>query len=298
MTAPAFAPALESTTAEPRPARRPRGGFRATLHLELAEALRAKWFLFYALVFFGLVITMLVTGLTDSRVMGFTGLSRLLVVYTQLAMAILPVFVLVSTVRSLAGDREAGVFEYILALPISIGAWYAGRLAGRFIATALPVLGAALFAVAVGAARGAPIPWTELLFELSLLVALVWCFVGLGFFISAVSRSVDTAQTAAFVLWLALVLALDLILLGLLIREQVPAETVVTLALANPLQVFRTASMLIFDPQFVLLGPTAYVILDLFGRVGFLVYAFAYPIALGALAALAGHAILKHADLP
>ena len=29
-------------------------------------------------------------------------------------MAILPVFVLLTTVRSVAGDREAGVFEYML----------------------------------------------------------------------------------------------------------------------------------------------------------------------------------------
>jgi hypothetical protein len=50
-------------------------------------------------------------GITESRIMGFTGLSRLLVTYIQLSMAILPVFVLVTTVRSVAGDREAGVFE-------------------------------------------------------------------------------------------------------------------------------------------------------------------------------------------
>ena len=62
---------------------------------------------------------------------GFTGLSRLMLTYIQLSMAILPIFVLITTVRSLAaGDREAGVFEYLLALPVPLGAWYWGKLAG------------------------------------------------------------------------------------------------------------------------------------------------------------------------
>lgn len=292
-------PGFEASLVEAPGRRAPRrSGFVATMRLEVAEALRAKWFLFYSLVFFGLVAVMLVFGLTESRVMGFTGLSRLLVTYTQLAMAILPVFVLISTVRSLAGDREAGVFEYMLALPVGIGAWYGGRLIGRFLVTALPVVLAVLIAIGYGAARGVAVPWRELGLELGLLVTLVWCFVGIAFLISALSRSTDTAQTAAFLIWLTLVLALDLVLLGLMIRGQAPVETIVGVALANPLQVFRTASMLIFDPQLVLLGPTAYVILDLFGRTGFVVWAFAYPIFLGAMAAGLGYWIFRRADLP
>ncbi len=43
-------------------------------------------------------------------------------------------------------------------------------------------------------------------------------------------------------------------------------------ALANPLQVFRTGAMMLFDPQLVLLGPSAWIILDTFGNTGYLVY--------------------------
>ncbi len=71
--------------------------------------------------------------------MGFTGLSRLLVTYIQLSMAILPVFVLITTVRSVAGDREAGVFEYLLSLPVGLAAWFWGKLLGRFVVVFLPV---------------------------------------------------------------------------------------------------------------------------------------------------------------
>jgi hypothetical protein len=43
----------------------------------------------------------------------------------------------------------------------------------------------------------------------------------------------------------------------------------VGIALANPLQVFRTAALALFDPQLIVLGPSAFVILDTFGATGY-----------------------------
>ncbi len=111
-------------------------------------------------------------------------------------------------------------------------------------------------------------------------------------------RSFDVAQGLAFLIWLFLLLFLDLILLGVIIKEGLPAESVIAIALANPLQVFRTASMMLFDPQLVLLGPSAYVILDHFGRTGYLIWALVYPVALGSLCAWLGYILFRRGDLP
>lgn len=266
--------------------------------LDISESLRARWFLAYSLIFGGVVVGLLVFGLTESRVMGFTGLSRLLVTYIQLAMAILPVFVLISTVRSVAGDREAGVFEYMLSLPVSLGAWYWGKLIGRFVTVFLPVFIAMAAAVAFGVARGLEVPWRHFGYDTAMLVSLSWCFLGLGFLVSTIARSSDVAQSAAFVLWLALLMFMDLVLLGVLMREQAPFEIVVGIALANPLQVFRTASMMLFDPQLVLLGPAAFVILDAFGESLYLWWAIVYPAAVGLLAATVGYLLFRRGDYP
>ena len=83
-----------------------------------------------------------------------------------------------------------------------------------------------------------------------------------------------------------------------MIQEQLPAETAVAIALANPMQVFRTASMMLFDPQLVLLGPSAYVILDSFGQSGYIAYALIYPMLLGTLCAGIGYLIFRRTDLP
>ncbi|MCP4994576.1 MAG: ABC transporter permease subunit [Gammaproteobacteria bacterium] len=269
-----------------------------TAYADIIESLRARWFMVYTLVFGGLVVILFAYGLAESRIMGFTGLSRLLLTYIQLAMAILPVFVLITTVRSVAGDREAGVFEYLLSLPISLSAWFWGKLFGRFLVVFLPVFLALIGAVIWGVIKGGEIPWELLIYYTALLMALAWCFLGIGMLISTVARSSDVAQGAAFVVWLTLLLFLDLILLGVMIQEHLPAESAVAIALANPMQVFRTATMILFDPQLVLLGPSAYVILDTFGQTGYVVYALVYPVFLGTLAATIGFLLFRRSDLP
>lgn len=265
--------------------------------LDVGESLRARWFAVYAAVFGGIVALLFVFGLTESRVLGFLGLSRLLVTYVQLCMAILPVFVLVTTVRSVAGDREAGIFEYLLSLPVSLRAWFWGRTIGRFAVVYLPVFAAMGAAAAYATWCEIPVPWTLFGVYAVLLAALSMCFLGIAMGISAVARSVDVAQGAALLLWLVLILFLDLILLGLLIQEHVAPDVVVGIALVNPLQVFRTAALLLFDPDLVLLGPSAFVILDAFGHTGYLVYAAVYPTLLGLGCAWVGYARLRRGDL-
>ncbi|RLJ17431.1 ABC transporter permease [bacterium endosymbiont of Escarpia laminata] len=269
-----------------------------TAYTDIIESLRARWFMVYSMVFGGLVVILFAFGLAESRIMGFTGLSRLLITYIQLSMAILPVFVLITTVRSVAGDREAGIFEYLLSLPITLSAWFWGRVFGRFFVVFLPVLLAMVGAVVWGTIKGAEVPWELLVYYTGLLMSLAWCFLGIGMLISTIARSSDVAQGAAFVVWLSLLLFLDLILLGVMIREHLPPETAVAIALANPMQVFRTATMMLFDPQLVLLGPTAYVILDNFGQAGYIAYAIIYPILLGSGCAWLGYLLFKRSDLP
>jgi ABC-2 type transport system permease protein len=265
---------------------------------DIIESLRSRWFMLYTAIFGGIVVLLFLFGITESRIMGFTGLSRLLITYIQLAMAILPVFVLITTVRSVAGDREAGVFEYMLSLPVSLRAWFWGKLVGRFVVVFLPVFLAMLLAVAWGVVRHADVPWGMFIYYTGLLLALSWCFLGIGMLISSLARSADVAQGAAFVVWLTLILFLDLIILGILIRESLAPEAAVAIALANPLQVFRTAAMMLFDPQLVLLGPTAFIILDFFGNAGYLTWAMVYPLLLGTLAAATGYVLFRRSDLP
>ncbi|MBI5496703.1 MAG: ABC transporter permease subunit [Deltaproteobacteria bacterium] len=268
-----------------------------TARLDVQESVRARWFLVYALIFGGIVAAFFAFGVTESRVLGFMGLSRLLVTYIQLVMAIMPIFILLTTVRSVAGDREAGVFEYLLSLPVGLGSWYWGRIFGRFLVVFLPVFLAMLGAAGWAVYREIEVPWKMFGVYTGLMAAMSWCFLGLGMWISTLARSTDVAQGAAFMMWLVFLLFLDLILLGVLIQGRVPANAVIAIALVNPLQVFRTGALMLFDPQLVVFGPAAYVIHDYFGGPNFIVYAMAYPTLVGTLAAGLGYLTFRRGDL-
>jgi len=269
-----------------------------TAWADIVESLRARWSRLYAGIFGSIVVLLFVFGLTESRIMGFTGLSRLLITYIQLTMAILPIFVLITTVRSVAGDREAGVFEYMLSLPVSLSAWYWGKMLGRFAVIFMPVFVAMFIAIIVGVIRGAEVPWTLFSYYTGLLLVLSWCFLGIGMLISSMARTADVATGAAFVIWLVLILFLDLILLGIMVQEGLSMEAAVSVSLVNPLQVFRTAAMMLFDSKLILLGPTAFVILDNFSVNGYLTFALLYPLLIGTITAGTGYWLFKRSDLP
>ena len=269
-----------------------------TAYTDILESIRARWFMVYSGIFGGIVVLLFLFGLTESRIMGFTGITRMMITYIQLSMAILPIFILITTVRSVAGDREAGVFEYLLSLPITLKSWFWGKMLGRFVVVFSPVFLALVGAIIWGVANGAQIPWSIFLYYSGLLFSLSWCFLGIGMLISTLARSADVAQGAAFIVWLVLILFLDLILLGIMIRESLPPDAVVAIALTNPLQVFRTSAMLLFDAQLVLLGPSAYLILDNFGKTGYLIWSLIYPVGIGTLSGWIGYRLFLRSDLP
>ncbi len=272
--------------------------FLSTARLDISESLRARWFVLYSVVFGGLALVLAISGVTESRVMGFSGLSRILLIYIQLCMGILPIFILLTTVRSVAGDREAGVVEYLLSLPVSLRTWFWGKIVGRFVVVFLPVILAMAGVVIWAMFGGHDVPWIQLAFNTGFTITLVWCFLGFGMFISSIVRSPDVAQGIVFVVWLILLLFIDLIFIGVMISGQFSEELIIMISLLNPLQVFRTGTMLLFDPELMLMGPAAFVIIDNFGRELFLVFALVYPAFLGTLSAWVGYLFFKRSDLP
>ena len=83
--------------------------------------------------------------------------------------------------------------------------------------------------------------------------------------------------------WLFLLLFLDLILLGVMIPGARSPRGRRHAGAWPAAAVFRTATWRCFDPQLIVLGPAACVILDLFGVAGCKIFALACPATLGLL---------------
>ncbi|MFV0481052.1 MAG: ABC transporter permease [Campylobacteraceae bacterium] len=270
---------------------------RLIISIDIKESLRSKWFLLYSLVFGGVIALFFITGVTESKVQGFSGLSRLLLIFIEVCIVILPIFILISTVRTIVSDRDNNVLEYLLSFPISLRDYYFGRFIGRFISVTIPIIGALVLALIWGALKGADIPWIIFLYYIALIIALCINFLGFSFFISSLVKNQEVALGVSFFLWLTLLAFIDILLIGMLSRGAGSPEFVFSVALLNPLQVFRIGAMSLFDPELAVIGPAAYFVLDSFGKTLFSLYAVFYPILIGVLFSFFGFILFKKKDL-
>ena len=267
------------------------------LRLDLLGSIRSRWFMGYAAIFMVMTAMIFMSGVTEGRVMGFTGLTRGLLVFIQACNIIMPVFVLVTTVRTISGDRESNVLEYLLSFPVSLSSYYFGKFLGRFIVVSAPLILSMLLALLIGVVKGADIPTGLFLLYTGLLVCNALAFLGLGFSISSIVRSQEMAVGLAFLVWLFLIAFIDIALIGFMIKNMIPENVIFVTALLNPVQVFRIGAICLFDPVLSVTGPASYFILDTLGRSGCVFYALVYPVLLGIIFALVGYAFFKKSDL-
>ncbi len=266
-------------------------------YLDIRESLRSKWFYVYAFVFGGLMGLFFISGITDSVVMGFTGLSRLLLVFMQVTIVILPIFILITTVKSISGDRESNILEYMLSFPISLKEYYWGKFLGRFVTVFFPVFVALLVGVLWGLFKGGAIPWGMVILYSLLILSLCLSFLGVAFFISTLVKSHDVGLGLSFAVWVLLLAFIDVALIGLMMQNRVSDGVVITIAMLNPLEAFRIGAIALFDPELTVIGPVAYYLLDTLGHGFLMLYAVVYPIVVGALFAFFGYALFRKKDL-
>jgi len=266
-------------------------------YLDLKESIRANWFIVYSLVFGGLIALFFIAGITESQVMGFSGLSRLLLMYIQVTIVILPIFILVTTVRSISGDRDSHILEYMLSFPISLKQYYWGKVFGRFLTVFLPVFMAMVFAILYGMFKGAEVPWSIFFLYTGLLFAMSSAFLGIAFFISSLVKSSEMALGISFFVWIFLLAFIDIALISLMMQQRINTELIVTIAMVNPMEIFRVAAISLFDPQLTVMGPVAFYILDTMSQSMFVFISVIYPLFLGILFAFLGFKIFSKKDL-
>jgi len=266
-------------------------------YLDVKESLRSKWFYVYSVVFGGLMALFFITGVSDSVVMGFTGLSRMLLIFIQVTIIILPIFILITTVKSISGDRESNVLEYMLSFPVSLRDYYWGKMMGRFLTVFMPVFLALILGVIFGLFKGGEMPWRMVFLYSTLLFSLSFVFLGLAFFLSTIVKSTDIALGSSFVVWIAMLAFIDIALMGLMLQNRMSDGLIVSIAMLNPIEVFRIGAISLFDPELTVIGPVAYYLLDTLGSTFLMLYAIVYPVFIGALLAYFGYIAFRKKDL-
>lgn len=270
---------------------------RALLRLELADALRSRWMIFTAaayVVVFGAFVWL---GLRESHVLGFTGLSRVVLNVSNAVVIVLPLVALVSTNQGIVRARATGLFELLLAQPVPRRDWLFSAVASRLLVIVGPLVVLLLGTLAAGWATGerdlAPLVGRTLL----VVSALSFAFVGVGFLVSSAARTTERATVYALVAWLGASVLHDFGLIGALLRWRLSPAAVFGLAAVNPVEASRIAILSGVDPDLSVLGPVGFWLANTLGPRLALGVGVGWPLLLGAGALLVARRNLDRADL-
>lgn len=266
-------------------------------NLEIRETFRARWYQFYLLTVSLMISLFFYFGLAESRILGFTGLGRILLTLIQISIIVLPIFTMMTTVRTLVSDKETGVWEYNLSLPLKLSSFYWGRAIGKFFALYIPLLLGMICAGLFSILKGYTVPWDVIFLYTLFIGANLICFTGMALLLSVFSRSQEMAIGLGFILWLVFEAMIDALLLGLMLKQRVIAELILGVAFLNPLQSFRMGAIGLFDPELTVLGPISYTIIEKVGLTNLLTWAVVWPCFLGLALAYAGYMGFKKRDL-
>lgn len=230
---------------------------------ELRDALRNKWLLLYTLIFGGLAL--LISSLSQSEIelAKLASYDRTIASLVNLVLLFVPLIGLTFGATSLAGEHEIGTLRYLLTQPVSRVEVLFGKYLG--------VGGALLSSITLGfGAAGVVIALQgggdESSYLLTIVLAglLSLAMLSLGFLLSALTRKTATALGGALLVWLLLVFIGDLGLIGASIVTEMPLQTTLLIALANPLQSFKIASIFSTSASLDALGPAGVYAADTF----------------------------------
>jgi ABC-2 type transport system permease protein len=270
---------------------------RAFLRLELADALRSRWVLFtaatYALVFGAFVWL----GLRESSVLGFTGLSRVVLNLANAVAIVLPLVSLVATSQTVVRARTSGFFELFLAQPCRRTDWFVAMLGSRLLVIAGPLVVLLSLVLLAGALRGEAALLPLVIKSAAVVLALTFAFVGLGLLLSALSPTSERATVYALITWLLASALHDFALIGVLLRVRLPPQAVFAIAAANPVEAVRLAILSGVDPELSVLGPVGFWLANTLGPTLVLALGIAWPLLIGACASWLAARRIEHMDL-
>lgn len=264
-----------------------RAAFTALSRLELADALRSKWAAFAGGVYALLTLAFVWFGLHESSVLGFTGLSRVLLNVTSAVVVVAPLIVLIGTHAAVVKARTSGFCELMLTQPVSRSTWFAALLVSRMVVLLGPfillLLGCVVAALSLGDTGEL---WLVASKSLAVCGTLVFSFVGIGLLISASVHTTERAMVWALFAFVLTAALHDVLLISVLLRTSLPPYLVFALSAMNPSEAARIGVLSSIDAELSVLGPVGFWLANTLGAPKMLALALAWPTLLGALCSL------------
>ena len=256
----------------PRPAgpgrAHPPSAVRQLARKGMRDALHDRWLITYALLLGALGVVAALLGLRSSAGMGLQMFGRTTATLTNLCLMLAPLVGLSMGAAAIAGERDRGTMETLLAQPLERRDLLLGKYLGLLLAlAAATVAGFLPAAFVVARYAGAASLLGYVLFPL-LSIFLIGAMLGLGLLISVRSHGGVQAQGRAIFCWFLFVLMYDLLLMGTLVTSGLSSTALSLLLVANPVDAARVLVVLALEPDLYLLGPAGALLVAELSRAG------------------------------
>jgi ABC-2 type transport system permease protein len=270
----------------------------ALFRLELADALRSRWMVFTVAVYGAVFAAFIWLGLRESTVLGFTGLSRVVLNVANAVVIAVPLVALVASSQTVVRARTSGFFELILAQPCRRQDWLMAVIGSRVIVVLGPLVVILLATLVAGRIVGSESTLTPLVLRsLAVTTGLGWAFLGIGLLASSIARTPERATIYALLAWMVGAALHDFALIGALLRFRLAPEAVFALAALNPVEAARVALLSGVDAELGVLGPVGFWLANSFGPKLTLLVGVGWPVLLGTLCMMLAARRLSKADL-
>lgn len=233
---------------------------------ELKDALKSKWLITFAATFFFLAIGVpyLLLGAGGFLPEDYPGM--VVGTLVNLAVPLVPLVSLAMSSTTIAGERETGTIEYLLAQPATKLEVFAGKYFGLTLALLLAMLlGYGTAELMVYSSN--PVFITQFLISLAYSAMLSASAVGLGFIISVLVKGRAGAIGTGLFVWFLLVVIYDVGFLGVIAVVLNLEGALMPLVFANPVETTRVLSLMHMadSPLRGELGPQAGYLLREYG---------------------------------
>ncbi len=243
---------------------------------EAGESLRNRWFVLYTICFSALALLVLIFSTIGGDIAGFTGFGKTAASIINLVLLFVPLIAIITGGVSISQERENGTLAYLLSHPINKNEIFAGKFLGILLAIWFSILigfGLAGLGVAVVGGQG---EITGYLLTVLLSALLAACFLSIGFLVSVYSTKASKAIGISVFLWLLFIILGDLGIMGTTVAMDLGIKQVFGLALLNPAEIYKIASVLVLSPRFEILGPVGIYAVRTFGEQGVFLLLFSF----------------------
>ena len=235
---------------------------------EASESLRNRWFILYTLCFSALALLVLMFSTMGGDIAGFTGFGKTAASIINLVLLFVPLIAIITGGVSISQERENGTLPYLLSHPINKNEIFLGKFLGILLSIWFSILigfGLAGLGIAIVGGQGEITGYLLVVFLSALLAA---SFLSIGFLISVYSSKASKAIGISVFLWLLFIILGDLGIMGTTVAMNLDIKQVFGLALLNPAEVYKIASVLVLSPRFEILGPVGVYAVRTFGQQG------------------------------